>query len=81
MNDETDNKYMCQCYPSQSLQRGKRWGVKEMKNDYAYLLFIIYVVREFLLADVGISQQHLHYCLCKPLHEPLPDLWVWTLQL
>lgn len=47
----------------------------------ANLLLIIHIVGEFLLADVCICQQHLHYRLGKPLHKPFPDLWVGTLQL
>lgn len=63
----------------ESRQPAKKLSEKSI--NHTDLLLVIHIVGEFLLADVGIGQEHLHYCLGKPLHEPLPDLWVWALQL
>ena len=35
---------------------------------------------EFLLHDIRVCNQYFHNGLCKPLHIPLPDFRIWTLQ-
>lgn len=53
---------------------------KTSTPQYTNLLFITDIIGEFLLANVRVCQQDLDYGLGKPLHEPLPDLRVGTLQ-
>lgn len=54
----------------------------EISNNLStYHSLLLQMLRKLLLHDISVSHQYFHYGLGEPLHVPLPDLRVRTLQL